>query len=207
MRRSLYAAAIFASLCLPLVSSPAANATTVSIVNQDTTVLPGSSVVTAAASSTGDFIQSTTGTVTNSRVSPFGDTTSAYSVLSSTGAAGSATYNFAPGTTSLSFLWGSPDSYNSVMFFSGIGGTGTLLATFTGSDLTPSNPHFGFDLVTFLAAGGSFASVVLADSGQAAFEYANLAAAPLPAALPLYAAGVGVIGLLARRRKRRPLSA
>jgi hypothetical protein len=41
------------------------------------------------------------------------------------------------------------------------------------------------------------------NSADASVE-GNLSATPLPAALPLYAAGIGVMGLLGRRRKRKP---
>jgi hypothetical protein len=106
-------------------------------------------------------------------------------------------------------LWGSPDSYNSVTFYSGPGATG-LIGTVTGSALTPSAPDTGFNVVTFLATGGTIGSVVFSDgTGQPAFEYADvgLSPTPLPAALPLYAAGIGVMGVLGWRRKRKQLAA
>ena len=205
-KRFLLSAAVFAAVVGLCTFSQEASATTVSIGTQDTTTLPLSSFINSPVSTTGDFILSTSGSVDQHRLSPFGsgDTTNVYSAISSNNIPGSATYNLAPSATSFSFLWGSPDSFNSVSFFSGLGGTGTLLGSFTGSDLTPSNPHTGFDLVTFLASGGFIGSVVLADSGQAAFEFANVGAqTPLPAALPLYAAGVGFMGLLGWRRKRK----
>jgi len=39
------------------------------------------------------------------------------------------------------------------------------------------------------------------------FNFNDVAATPLPAALPLFAGGIGLIGLLARRRKRKALAA
>ena len=69
-------------------------------------------------------------------------------------------------------------------------------------------PLFGFDpnaidtyVVTLSAqinTGGSLGSVS---------EIINAVATPLPAALPLFAGGLGVMGLLARRRKRKAIAA
>jgi hypothetical protein len=123
-------------------------------------------------------------------------------------AGGSATYNFPAPADSLSILWGSPDSYNTLSFYSGLNGTGTDLFNITGSALELQT--YGHDLVDFTMTGGTFQSVVLTSSGNA-FEFADLEdspfintalATPLPAALPLFAGGLGVIGVCARRRKR-----
>ena len=111
-------------------------------------------------------------------------------------------------TTVFSFLWGSPDSYNTVNFYSGALGSGTLIASISGSALTHDTPGSGFDFVTFTATGGTIGSVVLEDAGSAAFEYAdqtlgtNGAQTPLPAALPLFAGGLGLVALFSRRRKQ-----
>jgi MYXO-CTERM domain-containing protein len=49
---------------------------------------------------------------------------------------------------------------------------------------------------------------VLEDAGSAAFEYAdqtlggNVTDTPLPAALPLFAGGLGLVALFSRRRKQ-----
>jgi hypothetical protein len=43
-------------------------------------------------------------------------------------------------------------------------------------------------------------------SHLALYEGGPLATTPLPAALPLFAGGLGMVGFLARRKKRRPLS-
>jgi hypothetical protein len=118
---------------------------------------------------------------------------------------GSATYNFAGPATGLSLLWGSPDSYNTLTFFSGLNGTGTDLFSITGSLLNIQT--YGHDLVDFTMTGGTFESVVLASSGNA-FEFADLQdalATPLPAAFPLFAGGLGMVGFFARRKKRNPL--
>jgi len=111
---------------------------------------------------------------------------------------GTATYNFAP-SNKLSILWGSPDSWNTLAFYSGPNGTG-LLYSLTGSALELQT--YGHDLVDFTLTGGSFQSVVLTSS-QNAFEFADLQATPIPATLPLFVTGAGLVGFLGWRGKRK----
>jgi hypothetical protein len=205
-----------------------AGATTISISSQDTTVLPLTAFVTNPVSDSGPptFTLSTTQSIPGQQLSPFAtdfsnpQTTLPFSVLNSalpsggTSSPGFAIYNLSPNSTTFSLLWGSPDSYNTLQFFSALGGPGvgsTLLGTFTGTDLAIQST--GFDLVSFLATGGTIGSVELSDSGSAAFEYANvstggtLSQTPLPGALPLFAGGLGLIGLFSRRRKNKAAAA
>jgi hypothetical protein len=127
-------------------------------------------------------------------------------------AAALAIYNFAPGTNQVSFLWGSPDMYNDVVFYSGPNGQfgpGTQIATvgsaypnfFIGSDLAcyaTTCQQLGFDFVTFTDIGGTIGSMALYDSGQAAFEYSNVVGSdPSPVPGPIVGGGLpGLIGLL-----------
>ncbi len=115
-------------------------------------------------------------------------------------AGGSATFNFEP-STSLEILWGSPDSYNTLSFFDGLDGTGSNLASFTGTDMGIQT--FGHDAVKFLSAT-SFQSVVLSTSTNA-FEFTDLSA-PVPG--PVLGAGLpglmaGCLALLGIGRYRR----
>jgi hypothetical protein len=117
-------------------------------------------------------------------------------------AGGSATYDFAKGATQLSLLWGSPDSYNSLTFYSGVDGTGSALARVTGDQLLLQT--YGHDMVDISLGGAVFESVILTSSSNA-FEFAELKdapATPLPATLPLFAGGLGLIVLYTRRKKR-----
>lgn len=88
--------------------------------------------------------------------------------------------------------------------------TGTPLGAFTGSDLacfSSSCADTLFDLATFISSS-TIGSIVLTDDG-AAFEYAfpggavPVSATPLPAAFPLFATGIGGLGLFGWRRKRK----
>jgi len=133
----------------------------------------------------------------------------------------SATYSDPSGTHTLSFLWGSPDSYNTLTFLDQNGNAiGSITGTGATAGPTSFNPldglitpqTYGHDQVTFTDSG-LFYAVVLSSTTNA-FEFADLSldgrisndlgnTTPLPGALPLFASGLGVMGLIARRRKRR----
>jgi hypothetical protein len=227
MKRSLYAATLTAGAIAALCAfSHDAYAVTVTYSQNNTDytalTLPTSSVNPTPVSSS-NTSTSVTGEVPNQYRSPFENIGSAGGTLLSDGgygigawaslvytsiqANGSATYNFGP-ANSLSILWGSPDSYNTLSFYSDPNGQGTLLFSITGSALNIQT--FGHDQVDFTMTGATFASVVLSSTTNA-FEYADLmdspVSTPLPAALPLFAGGLGFIGLLGSRRKRKNVSA
>jgi hypothetical protein len=119
---------------------------------------------------------------------------------------GSVGYNFAGGANTLSLLWGSPDSYNTLSFYSGLNGQGTLLGSFTGLDLA-ATLGLGHDYVTFFSSV-AFLSVVLSTTIPA-FEYAALSASmassevPLPPAVLLFGSAVVALEVLRRRRRNR----
>jgi hypothetical protein len=118
----------------------------------------------------------------------------------------SATYTFGSPQASLQMLWGSPDAYNTIEFLNG----STPVFTLTGAGLHPTTFGLGHDLVTFTDTTGSFTAVVLSSTLNA-FEFADLISTPvgsqgttpLPGALPLYVAGVGIMGFVGWRRKRK----
>jgi hypothetical protein len=212
---------ILAAGLLGLVGLPqSASAGSISIYSQVDNAYPG--VDNNPAPETGvntDLNEANTmGTIMNAQLSPWtGDptpptgsvSTAPYSCIScgTSGAAGHAYYAVPTGDTEFQLFWGSPDAYNQVVFWSGDDGTGTMLAMFTGSDLTPPAPGTGNDFVTWAFNGVTVGSVELIDTGTAAFEYADpLATTPLPATLPLFAGGLGLVGLLSRR-KRKAVSA
>jgi hypothetical protein len=203
---------------------------------EDTLTVPSSTVIAPNSVTDPAFFASpVTGSQNNVRRSPFGNNTTPYSVIDThlNGAKipiNSATYNstIAGGSTSLSIFWGSPDSFNNISFWSGLNGTGTELFCITGggktagctgsplqvASLLDSNGGNGtrlHDFVRFFDLSGAFESVVLSTTKNA-FEYTSLAglsnsSTPLPAALPLYAAGMGVMGFFGWRRKRKSSAA
>lgn len=172
------------------------------------------------------FVQSVIGSIPNVERSPYETNTvganTAYSVLSPGGdpaPGSSATYNLY-GATKFTILWGSPDTYNHITFYSGLLGTGSVLSTdgasgvdYIGTD-TVCNPglcnQLAWDLVSFSSTSG-IGSVVLSDAGTAAFEYGlaplppqGPGTVPLPAAVWLFGSVVaGAAGASRLRRKRK----
>jgi len=198
--------------------------------SEDTVTVPSAVVLAPDLVSNSTFFDSpVTGSVSTVRLSPYGsgDTTHAYSALEINRtlfgqgkiSIETATYNFAKGASALSLFWGSPDTKNTIQFWSGLNGTGTELFCITGGGPTTGcsgalqvaslqhssggNGSLVHDLVTFLSTG-LFDSMVLTTT-QNAFEYTSIIPdpTPLPAALPLYAAGMGVMGFVGWRRKRQ----
>lgn len=181
-----------------------------------------------ADSVTGTVQQNIIGSSPNNYRSPFDDTTGAATPASAINAytavqgGGSATYNIGTLTSNpfelgVHFLWGSPDSFNTVEFFNGT----TSLGFVTSNDLSnpnanpPQNPATGQSWVVILA-GGPWTSVVFSSTTNA-FEFTSLFGAcqpegggclppfvptvPLPATLPLFLTGLGALGLMGWRRK------
>ena len=131
-----------------------------------------------------------------------------YNVISAgSNGKGTATYNLSAGATTYKLLWGSPDNYNNVLFYTGANDTGTLIGEINGDQLACYTGNTCKDtsasLVTFTATGTTIGFVELTDNGTAAFEFGTVSATPLPAALPLFATGLGLVGFLGQRRKRR----
>lgn len=227
MKSRLYFAILVSGVGLYFPCSDGAQAaTTVSIVKQNDADFTGSGPTSSfnppwvKADSTLTDIQA--GSVPNTYRSPFenygtpGTGVGDWATLKYTSvqAGGTAVYNIPTGASGLSILWGSPDSYNTLTFYSEVDGGGSILGSFTGSNLLIQS--YGHDLVTFQTMLNTplFESIVLTSSVNA-FEFADLSVTPsnggpggfgttpLPAALPLFAGGLGLYGLLARRRRQQ----
>src|SRR5262245_45572706 len=102
------------------------------------------------------------------------------------------------------FAWGTPDLANQVDVYNGA----TLLGSFFGNPNFFPNTYF-FNITA--GPGEAITNLVLSftdpsSASPCCFEtdnYATISSVPLPAALPLFATGLGVLGLLGWRRKRK----
>jgi hypothetical protein len=235
--KSIYRSANFAALVAWSIwaFSQAANAATVSITNE---VFTGNAPLfdtPTPASQSGTFSQSVIGSIPSTvppanwllpggpsrvQLSPYAfntgpgpdgsaaATNASYSGLDIGGDGGSSvTYNV--NSSSFRLLWGSPDLYNEVEFFSEANGTGSPEGAFNGTNLacgSSSCADSGFDLVTFAASSGDIGSAALTDTGPAAFEFGinPASAVPLPASIYLFASVLG--GAFWMSRKKRPLN-
>lgn len=145
------------------------------------TALEGGPAVIAnpdASAVFGSVQQGVTGSIVNERASPWNDDVTPYT---SVGAGGQATYNFGGLMSSISLVWGSPDTWNWIQFRNGSAVVDTLL----GGSIA------GYVQV---AANGLFDRIVIG-ANQNAFEFAGLSATP--AAVPVPAAGVLLVGAIA----------
>jgi hypothetical protein len=112
-----------------------------------------------------------------------------------------ALYEFERTMKSLSFVWGSPDGYNTVEFLL----RGTVVDSVSGQepvDAFGSGGNLALPTVTISdIAGGQFDAVRFV-SGAPAFEYAQVrvAAVPVPAAGLLLAGALGGLAALRRRK-------
>lgn len=200
-----------------------ANAITITNVTQDLVTVPVSgSQITPDFGVTGIVDQVTpppTGSVDGVYRSPWQTTADVNLPQANTAAglytsvrSGDAGFNLTG--TSLSLFWGSPDTYNSITFFTGASGTGSSV-TELGSALGYAHLGHGHDQVSIFL-DTIFNSVVLSSTSPA-FEFANLtascgpegsgcippAATPLPAALPLFGSIIAGAGGVFRWRKKR----
>lgn len=115
---------------------------------------------------------------------------------------GEATVTFAPSTTFVSFLWGSPDTYNTVTVIGTFGSLAFDSASFP-SIVFNGNQNFA-SYIGFTTDGGDTISSLRFSSGSNAFEVANFsttAPIPEPSTYALMLAGLAAVGFVAKRRR------
>ena len=175
-----------------ILAAGAASAATLSF----SAVTPTGALNPVAAAVTGDVKQNTHGSIEGVKRSPFQggpafDDLFAYTSVSGNG---TATYAFGYDGTELTFIWGSPDDYNHIVFYNDGETEAIAISDYFGINLD--------DPFATITTAYAFDEVMLS-SGTNAFEFAELSAAPQPVPLPaaglLLLGGIGALGL--RRRK------
>jgi hypothetical protein len=111
------------------------------------------------------------------------------------------------GVDYVSFLWGSPDTYNTLTVTSTAPGSTSQQFTATGLGFSSTNGNQSFSqYVQFSGLNGSKILSLAFDNTTAtdAFESANYSITPVPEpeTYALMMAGLGVVGFIARRRKK-----
>lgn len=172
--------------------------------------LPATAVANPlASSSTGIFVENSPNDIAsdgtgNGRLGPWSGTpvgVPGVSQVYSSIARGFAEYTFG-GTgkifKSLSFVWGTPDPFNRVIFYKG----GVEVDSIAGSLFPTRALNVGMPLTTVSnIMGGGFDTIRFSSRGVA-FEYANIsvAAIPVPAAGLLLLTALGGVAALRRRK-------
>ena len=190
MRTILLAGAAVAALC---TGAQAASLAFVPYVSGGSFYAPTTTMQTG--------LSQQTGSVGNSYTSPFNDSTTLYDTVSADGSASfsgatTGSGSFGVGNDTLSFLWGTPDGFNTLTIFSGA----DRLVSFTGADVGAGNGTGSY--LTTISGLGSYDRVEFT-SGQNAFEFAAVSPVPLPAGLPMFGFGLLGLGALALVRQRR----
>ena len=176
------------------------------VISWTTDVPATDSGVPAPTNTAGTVYQNLTASVPNQYRSPWqGTALDGIGSYTSVQKDSYASYVFDAGYYAVDFMWGSVDSYNSLEFYY----QGNWVDALHGDDtqLSSVNTGLGF-IVASIMATGVFDEIRFI-SGSNAFEYANLtvSAVPLPAALPLYGAGLAALGFLGWRRRRKAAAA
>lgn len=190
---------------LTIMSSFAANIASAATI-ATTAILPTAAVLNPTASATsGQVFQNVSNSISSLRRSPWQGTNSTVDFTdgdawySSVSAGASATYDFQTLQNSLSFVWGSPDTYND-LDIELIAGSNIL--SLNGSSMFPPGTQGANS--AFVQISNVLFDRIVFRSGTNAFEYANLATSevPVPAAAWLFGSALlGLAGVKSRNRK------
>ena len=131
--------------------------------------------------------------------SAWADTSTPNEEFTSVQAQAEASYEFSDAIAQISFLWGSVDFFNTVVFKN----DGAVVDFLNGQTVIDAGAVSGDEFVQISIIALAAFDEINFRSSQNAFEFANLnvSAVPLPAALPLYAAGILLLGLVGRKRR------
>jgi hypothetical protein len=115
-----------------------------------------------------------------------------------------ATLTFTTPVDYISFLWGSPDTYNSLTVNSTNGSQNFTTATL-GFPVQNGDQSFNQSVQFSAIAGSLITSLVFSSPSANAFEVARFSVTPIPEpeTYALMLGGLGVLGFVARRRRQR----
>jgi len=152
------------------------------------------------------IMQGTTGTY----AMPYLDNTQYASVNSNGNSGSNITFSFNQSYNYFGILWGSVDTYNTLTFLDGNTVVGTIIGQtiISAANLSGGN-QAGSGTVYANFNSSLLFNKIIASSTGIAFEFDNirLAAVPLPAALPMFLAGIMGLGAMGRRRKQQTATA
>jgi len=162
----------------------------------------GSSFLTlSGANVTGGklYTQSQDPGVAGGAVRPFTATSNTVGTWLATGPSSnsnSSTLTFGAGVTGVSFLWGTPDTWNSLTVTTSAG-TSTFTAANLGLTSAAQSSYVYFSVVK---PAETIKSLTF-NSSQNAFEIANVTAVPEPGTYAMLLSGLAAVGFVSRRRR------
>ncbi len=159
---------------------------------------------------TGNVTQGETGSVSGQRRSPWQNTSLPDGTYTNIKGDSTAQWNFDGGEyKTLSLMWGSLDTYNYIEFYYFDGVTETLVDMLDGDDPMFAGAPYGIGFINAVITTDSIFNRFKLLSGSNSFEIANvsISAVPLPAALPLYGAGLAVMGFVGWRKRKKAAAA
>jgi len=116
-----------------------------------------------------------------------------------------AVLSFAGAISFVSFLWGSPDLYNTLTIKDNLGASTNFTASGLGFPVTNGDQTFSQYVQFVASAGTTIASLSFTSGGTDAFESANFSVTPIPEpeTYALMVAGLAALGFVSKRRKQQ----